>query len=438
MPLPTCPWVNLLVMLQVITCSLINFIMLGLVFARFSAPGKRARSIRFARYAVVRRWRGGSAPASGAQSALSVASDAAAGLDAQQQQQQQGQQHSHQQHQNQQQQQNQQNHQNAHHRQHHHPHHHPQHEIWWAVEVRVANLRKHTLLAPDVRMFVASLDSVDPGRFALDQLEVEAPQRQLLALSLGLAATVTHVVRPTSPLYNLSLAEMEARLFELLVFVDGTDAMTSRQMQARHSYSLGEDGVLAGRAHAGMHLGLRRGGKLGLDFARFDETVPEEEGGGGGGGGGAVASGVELRHLTFRRLAEAERRAAAARGGGGAAGAAAEAAARASASGAGLAPKPPPPPPVPAAFVAVEMARAGASPHYSGSSGGGGARPSGGAGAGAGAGAPAAPPAPPPPTAAPAAVHNPFAPRPPLPPSSGGGGGGARSAAAPSFSNVHL
>jgi hypothetical protein len=40
---------------QVITSSLIDFIMLGVVFARFSAPFKRASSIRFSSSAVVNR-----------------------------------------------------------------------------------------------------------------------------------------------------------------------------------------------------------------------------------------------------------------------------------------------------------------------------------------------------------------------------------------------
>jgi len=38
---------------------------------------------------------------------------------------------------------------------------------------------------------------------------------------------------PSSPLYALSLAEMEARMVQVLVFVDGVDAMTSKQLQAR-------------------------------------------------------------------------------------------------------------------------------------------------------------------------------------------------------------
>jgi hypothetical protein len=41
--------------LQVICSNLIDFIMLGLVFARFSAPFKRATSIRFSKVCTINR-----------------------------------------------------------------------------------------------------------------------------------------------------------------------------------------------------------------------------------------------------------------------------------------------------------------------------------------------------------------------------------------------
>jgi hypothetical protein len=40
---------------QVICSNLIDFIMLGLVFARFSAPFKRATSIRFSKVCTINR-----------------------------------------------------------------------------------------------------------------------------------------------------------------------------------------------------------------------------------------------------------------------------------------------------------------------------------------------------------------------------------------------
>lgn len=54
-PLTTIRCPVLFLYLQVICSALIDFIMLGLVFARFSAPFKRATSIRFSAVAVVNR-----------------------------------------------------------------------------------------------------------------------------------------------------------------------------------------------------------------------------------------------------------------------------------------------------------------------------------------------------------------------------------------------
>lgn len=54
-PEVTCPGANLIVMMQVICSNLIDFIMLGLVFARFSAPFKRATSIRFSSTCTINR-----------------------------------------------------------------------------------------------------------------------------------------------------------------------------------------------------------------------------------------------------------------------------------------------------------------------------------------------------------------------------------------------
>lgn len=54
-PNPDCPAPNLVVMLQVICASLLDMVMLGVVFARFSAPFKRAEGVRFSSVATVSR-----------------------------------------------------------------------------------------------------------------------------------------------------------------------------------------------------------------------------------------------------------------------------------------------------------------------------------------------------------------------------------------------
>lgn len=228
-PTPDCSTANLTVMLQVITSSLVDFIMLGLVFARFSAPFKRATTIRFTNGMTAHRH---------------VASGA------------------------------------------------------WCIMFRVANLRKHQILKPEIRMLLTAIDSITPSNYVFEYLEIEAVDRQQTNLQLGFPAHVTHVVRPGSPLYNLSLQEMEARMMEILVFVDGIDAMTSKQMQARKAYYPSD--IVMNEQFADMHL-QAKAGRLGLDFTEFDRTTPAT--------GDLLTEGMEvigahLRHLTFKRLNE--------------------------------------------------------------------------------------------------------------------------------------
>ncbi|KAG2492822.1 hypothetical protein HYH03_008980 [Edaphochlamys debaryana] len=89
-------------------------------------------------------------------------------------------------------------------------------------------------------------------------------------LELGFPANVTHVITPSSPLYNLSLLEMDTRMMEILVFVDGIDAMTSKNMSARHAYNTNE--VHINEQFLPLHLEMR-GRSLGLDFSGFDATA---------------------------------------------------------------------------------------------------------------------------------------------------------------------
>ncbi|KAL6747040.1 hypothetical protein V8C86DRAFT_2922370 [Haematococcus lacustris] len=236
-PNPDCSFINFCVMIQGIAASLVNFIMLGVVFARFSAPFKRAGSVRFSKVAVVNRHSSG----------------------------------------------------------------------FWSISIRVANLRKHQILQPSIRMVVTAVDSITPSFYHHEQLQVDGAYKQLTNLELGFPAHVTHVITPESFLYNLSLLEMDTRMMEVLIFVDGIDAMTSKYMSARMSYSMSD--MLVNEQFNPMHLEMR-GKHLGLDFNTFDMTSPAldqnlllEELGRAGQSGEEPAL-WQLRHYTFRRLAE--------------------------------------------------------------------------------------------------------------------------------------
>lgn len=240
-PEVTCAGANLIVMVQVICSNLIDFIMLGLVFARFSAPFKRATSIRFSTMCTINRHSSG----------------------------------------------------------------------YWALTFRVANIRKHQLLKPEIKVMMTAVDSITPSNYVFEYLTVEAADMQQMNLQLGFPANIVHVIRPNSPLYNLSLQEMDARMMEVLVFVDGVDAMTSKVMQARRSYEPSE--MMLNEQFADLHLEMR-GGKLGLDFTQFDNTISSTDVLVNDYQNSPQLAGMSmpelqnhmshLRHLTFKRLTE--------------------------------------------------------------------------------------------------------------------------------------
>jgi hypothetical protein len=168
--------------------------MLGVVFARFSAPFKRAQSIRFSSVATVSRhpsgywamtfrcvgwWRGeGRRTCLGArfysgrraaeQSSNARAPGVCPGTRAT-------------------------------------PTWHPSPQSRIPTARSVANVRKHQLLKPEMSMIVTAIDSITPSNYVFEHLAIEDIDSQQTNLQLGFPATVVHVVRPESPLYNLRL-----------------------------------------------------------------------------------------------------------------------------------------------------------------------------------------------------------------------------------------
>lgn len=73
------------------------------------------------------------------------------------------------------------------------------------VHCRVANIRKHQLLKPEIKVMMTAVDSITPSNYVFEYLTVEAADMQQMNLQLGFPANIVHVIRPNSPLYNLSL-----------------------------------------------------------------------------------------------------------------------------------------------------------------------------------------------------------------------------------------
>ncbi|KAK9809060.1 hypothetical protein WJX72_008704 [[Myrmecia] bisecta] len=203
-PNPDCPLTNIIVTLQVVVSALLDYSMLGLVYARFANPAGRAQTIRFSR---------------------SMAMYRKAGL--------------------------------------------------YHLTFRVANVRKHQVLQPEVRMLLLSFDvdhpDADAAGYLYQDLPVQCmgrPSGQLLWL--GLPTSVTHVVDKFSPLAGMSPDQMQERGLEIVVLLDGVDATTSARMQARYSYQPTDirineqfDQVVQRNASNGM---------LNVNFAAFDAT----------------------------------------------------------------------------------------------------------------------------------------------------------------------
>ncbi|KIZ05029.1 ATP-sensitive inward rectifier potassium channel 1 [Monoraphidium neglectum] len=156
-PSQHCPGANSVVMVQAITSSLVDYCMMGVVFARFSSPSKRALSMRFSDSACIHRGPDG----------------------------------------------------------------------LWRLSFRLANMRKHLLMQPNVQVLLGVPDGPGRSSFAFEELKLEGLLSSLTNIKLGLAATLTHVIDAGSPLWRLSVADMAACGMELLVFLDGVDSTSS-------------------------------------------------------------------------------------------------------------------------------------------------------------------------------------------------------------------
>ncbi|WIA28908.1 hypothetical protein OEZ86_011432 [Tetradesmus obliquus] len=200
-PNPECTLVNVIVMFQVITSSLIDYCCMGLVFARFSAPSKRSSSLRFSRCMV-------------------LAPHAPSG--------------------------------------------------YWALALRVANMRKHIMIRPEVQILLAKPDNPGQAAFECQELALEGAVSSMANLRLGMAVTMMHVIRPGSPLWNMSIDDLLLQEMEVMVFFEGIDAMTSNSVQARHSYYPND--MRMNERFATLYM-MFKGKKLGLDFSEFDATL---------------------------------------------------------------------------------------------------------------------------------------------------------------------
>jgi len=143
---------------------------------------------------------------------------------------------------------------------------------------RVANVRRHQVLQPEVQLLMIRREHVGgsdgPLEFRYHELDlkhISGNQR----LWLGVPSIVAHTITRDSPLWGITpeFLEQEDGL-EFIALLDGIDEMTSTVMQARHSYSSAD--IRWGQSFAGL---IARGGSgaLTADYSHFDLTRLEAD-----------------------------------------------------------------------------------------------------------------------------------------------------------------
>ena len=108
----------------------------------------------------------------------------------------------------------------------------------WRLTFRVANIRKHQILRPEIRMLLLRFNSshhdADDAGYLHQELPLNFGGLNPTKLAwLGLPTSVSHVIDSDSPLTGMLPADMEHEDMEILILLDGVDATTSGVLQAR-------------------------------------------------------------------------------------------------------------------------------------------------------------------------------------------------------------
>ncbi|DBB05842.1 TPA: hypothetical protein ACH3X3_009852 [Trebouxia sp. C0006] len=150
----------------------------------------------------------------------------------------------------------------------------------WRLTFRVANIRKHQILRPEIRILLLRFNSkhpdADDAGYLHQELQITSGGLTPSKITwLGLPTSMSHIVDADSPLSGMMPADMEQEDMEILVLLDGIDATTSGVLQARCSYQPADIQLnekfrpVVRRASDGM---------LTVNFAAFDllsNTEPE-------------------------------------------------------------------------------------------------------------------------------------------------------------------
>ncbi|KAG6542716.1 hypothetical protein Mapa_015875 [Marchantia paleacea] len=135
---------------------------------------------------------------------------------------------------------------------------------------RMANVRKHQIIEANVRLLIGLnnlLTAEDESVFHFTSLPVIGGSQ----VFLGLPSTVKHPITPSSPLYELSIQDMEDADVEILVLLEGVDASTSSKLQARRSYRPSD---ICTEHRFETIVARTQSGRRCVDFTKFDSVLP--------------------------------------------------------------------------------------------------------------------------------------------------------------------
>lgn len=137
------------------------------------------------------------------------------------------------------------------------------------LQIRMANERANQIVEAQLRVAFArtevAVDGEQMRRFY--DLALQRDRNVIFVLTW----TATHEIDQKSPLYDLSLADLEAQEAQIICSLLGTDETFSQQVHARHYY--GPDDLVFDRRFADI-IGTNPDGSRYVDYARFHEVVP--------------------------------------------------------------------------------------------------------------------------------------------------------------------
>jgi inward rectifier potassium channel len=138
-----------------------------------------------------------------------------------------------------------------------------------ALEFRIANARRNQLIDVQVQAILTKVERVD-GTTLRRFYELNLERNRVVFFPLSW--TIVHPIDSTSPLWELTQADLIAGDAELLVLLIATDEAVSQTVHSRSSYEADE--IIWGAKFANMFLRTESEGIIGMDLSRIHDTEP--------------------------------------------------------------------------------------------------------------------------------------------------------------------